>query len=75
MLNSTPYMMGDSAQDNSRKSTFQLFNDKFAAIAAGDKFPFTLQLRDPLANSFIGLSREVETLDQDKNLTVRLRVR
>lgn len=71
MLDSTPYMLGDSAQDSTRKSTFKLFSDKFAAIASGERFPFTLQLRDPLANSFIGLSRDAATLAEDPRLTVR----
>ena len=54
MLDSTPYMMGDSAQDTDRKSAFRAFSDKFGAIASGSLFPFTLVLRDPLASSFIG---------------------
>jgi len=54
MQDSTPYMLGDSQQDSDRKSQFKAFNDKFVSFIEGGSFPFTLQLRDPLANSFIG---------------------
>eukprot|EP00615_Pteridomonas_danica_P018809 CAMPEP_0114381034 /NCGR_PEP_ID=MMETSP0102-20121206/3218_1 /TAXON_ID=38822 ORGANISM="Pteridomonas danica, Strain PT" /NCGR_SAMPLE_ID=MMETSP0102 /ASSEMBLY_ACC=CAM_ASM_000212 /LENGTH=657 /DNA_ID=CAMNT_0001536457 /DNA_START=78 /DNA_END=2052 /DNA_ORIENTATION=+ len=70
MLESTPYMMGDSAQDSNRKTEFELFTSKFEAIAEGRLFPFTLQLRDPLANSFIGtLYGQDPTMDDNLTIT------
>jgi zinc finger protein len=54
MLESTPFMMGDSAQDDVRKSAFSEFSNKLEAYTTGNAFPFTVQLRDPLAGSFIG---------------------
>jgi hypothetical protein len=69
MLESTPYMMGDSAQDSDRKTEFKKFTEKFAAIAEGRFFPFTLQLRDPLANSYIGTLLDVDFKD-DHQLSI-----
>ena len=42
MLDSTPYMMGDSAQDGERKSAFGAFSDQLSAFAEGRQFPFTV---------------------------------
>lgn len=54
MLESTPFLVGDSAKDDARTSGFAEFSSKLEAFTKGDQFPFTLQLRDPLAGSFIG---------------------
>ena len=69
MLESTPFMLGDSAQDDLRKEAFTNFSQKLEMCATGAEFPFTLQLRDPLAGSFIG-PRLGLSVENDPHLTV-----
>lgn len=45
---------------------------RFRALVDGEMFPFTLVVRDPVGNSFIG-STEFENPADDPNITVRRR--
>uniref|UniRef100_A0A7S2RY09 Zinc finger ZPR1-type domain-containing protein n=1 Tax=Rhizochromulina marina TaxID=1034831 RepID=A0A7S2RY09_9STRA len=69
MEESMPYMMGDTVADEHRKSGWGKFLGEFRSYAQGEVFPFTIELRDPLANSFIGGLGAVAP-DQDQQLEV-----
>jgi hypothetical protein len=48
---------------------FRIFLERLDALRAGEAFPFTLQLRDPLGNSFIG-SQSYENPEEDPQIQV-----
>ena len=52
-----PFQGGDSA-DGAKKAHFDAFIDKIIALKDGRTFPFTIVMRDPLANSFVGPRRD-----------------
>ncbi|KAH8044666.1 hypothetical protein JL722_14566 [Aureococcus anophagefferens] len=52
-----PFQGGDSA-DGAKKAHFDAFIDKIIALKDGKTFPFTIVMRDPLANSFVGPRRD-----------------
>jgi hypothetical protein len=61
LVEGNPFAVGDSTRLHhsedpavgSLKDRFELFTDKLLSFARGEVFPFTLELRDPLGNSFI----------------------
>jgi len=57
-----PFSSGDSADDE-RKRKMRDFLNNLDDLAKGRRFPFTLVLTDPLANSFVGPRRNVTTYD------------
>jgi zinc finger protein len=58
LLESNPFAVGDSSVNNhsldhSARDRFGDFIDRLKQFAKGEVFPFSVQLRDPLGNSFI----------------------
>ncbi|CAM9659732.1 unnamed protein product [Choristocarpus tenellus] len=74
LVEGNPFYLGDSStvhhgkeSENQRK--FREFLERFQRLIVGKAFPFTLVLRDPLGNSFIG-SLEHEDPADDPNIEV-----
>ena len=65
LVDDNPILAGDASVKNhsatgelrNRKSAFDAFVERLDAVVGGRAFPFTLILRDPLANSFISAAR------------------
>ncbi|CAM9328873.1 unnamed protein product [Ectocarpus sp. 12 AP-2014] len=74
LVEGNPFFSGDSATAHHGKESdvqrkFRVFLERFGALIAGESLPFTLVVRDPLGNSFIG-SSEHENPADDPNMTV-----
>lgn len=72
MVSSRPLIDGDSSQaeDEQQLDQWTLFVRRFKSVVEGRLFPFTLILRDPLANSFVGGLPWVP-LDEDPSISVQ----
>lgn len=68
MTESAPFSVGDSA-DASRSQAWVEFTQRVEGYVRGEVFPFTLEIKDPLANSFIGGLGDLSP-DEDPGLTV-----
>lgn len=77
LVSGNPFYSGDSSTQHHGKESetqrrFRLFLEKFRNLIEGETLPFTLLLRDPLGNSFIG-SLEHENPADDPHITVSVR--
>ncbi|CAM9235745.1 unnamed protein product [Ascophyllum nodosum] len=69
-----PFCSGDSStahhgKESDAQKKFRAFMERFRALVAGEMLPFTLIVRDPVGNSFIG-STEHENPADDPNIEV-----
>eukprot|EP00904_Undaria_pinnatifida_P009842 jgi/Undpi1/5989/HiC_scaffold_2.g01263.m1 len=74
LVEGNPFFSGDSATEHHGKESevqrkFRVFLEKFRSLIEGETLPFTLVVRDPLGNSFVG-SAEHENPVDDPNITV-----
>eukprot|EP00752_Nemacystus_decipiens_P011158 g9914.t1 len=74
LVEGNPFFSGDSATQHHGKESevqrkFRVFLERFRALIAGETLPFTLVVRDPLGNSFVG-SSEHENPADDPKITV-----
>lgn len=74
LVEGNPFFSGDSATEHHGKESevqrkFRVFLERFRSLIQGDTLPFTLVVRDPLGNSFVG-SAEHENPVDDPKITV-----
>eukprot|EP00903_Cladosiphon_okamuranus_P005534 g5511.t1 len=71
LVEGNPFFSGDSATMHHGKESevqrkFRVFLERFRALIDGETLPFTLAVRDPLGNSFIGSSEHENPADDPK---------